>query len=54
MTRFLAAQLAGSHAYSIEAAIRDFDYHPAVSMEEGLRRLQPDLDRLAAENTSGK
>jgi nucleoside-diphosphate-sugar epimerase len=54
MTRFLAAQLAGSHSYCIEAAARDFDYHPAVSIEEGLRRLQPDLDRLAAESIAGQ
>jgi len=48
MTRFVAAQLAGSHSYSIAAAQRDFGYCPLVTMEEGLRRLQPDLDRLAA------
>ncbi|MCA9066201.1 MAG: NAD-dependent epimerase/dehydratase family protein [Planctomycetaceae bacterium] len=46
MTRFVAAQLAGSHSYSIAAAARDFGYSPAVSIEEGLRRLQPDLDAL--------
>jgi nucleoside-diphosphate-sugar epimerase len=46
MTRFVAAQLAGSHSYSIEAARRDFGYSPMIWIEEGLRRLQPDLDRL--------
>lgn len=46
MTRFVAAQLAGSHSYSIAAAERDFGYHPLFSVEEGLNRLQPDLDRL--------
>lgn len=46
MTRFIAAQLAGSHSYSTAAAERDFGYRPLCSMEEGLRRLQPDLDRL--------
>lgn len=46
MTRFVAAQLAGSHSYSIEAARRDFGYSPLITIEEGLRRLQPDLDRL--------
>lgn len=46
MTRFIAAQLAGSHSYSIAAAERDFGYRPLCSTEEGLRRLQPDLDRL--------
>jgi nucleoside-diphosphate-sugar epimerase len=48
MTRFVAAQLAGSHAYSIAAAVRDFGYQTHVTMEEGLKRLQPDLDRIAA------
>lgn len=46
MTRFVAAQLAGSHSYSIQAARRDFGYDPKVSLQEGLRRLQPDLERL--------
>ena len=44
MTRFVAAQLSGSHSYSIGAAQRDFGYRPLVTMEEGLRRMQPDLD----------
>lgn len=47
LTRFVAAQLAGSHSYSIAAAVRDFGYTPLVSLQEGLRRLQPDLERLA-------
>ncbi len=46
MTRFVAAQLAGSHSYSIAAAERDFSYRPLVTVEEGLRRMQPDLERL--------
>ena len=46
MTRFVAAQLSGSHSYSIEAARRDFGYTPLVSVDEGLRRMQPDLDAL--------
>jgi nucleoside-diphosphate-sugar epimerase len=46
MTRFIAAQLAGSHSYSVVAAERDFGYRPLYTTEEGLRRLQPDLDRL--------
>lgn len=49
MTRFVAAQLAGSHAYSIAAAIRDFGYCTHVTMDEGLNRLQPDLDRIASQ-----
>jgi nucleoside-diphosphate-sugar epimerase len=47
MTRFVAAQLSGSHSYRITAAERDFGYRPLVTVEEGLRRMQPDLDRLA-------
>lgn len=39
MTRFLAAQLAKSHYFSIERARRDFGYAPIVSTEEGMRRL---------------
>jgi nucleoside-diphosphate-sugar epimerase len=46
MTRFVAAQLAGSHSYSIQAAQRDFGYQPLVSMEQGLQRLQPELPRM--------
>jgi nucleoside-diphosphate-sugar epimerase len=48
MTRFVAAQLAGSHSYSIAAAQRDFNFTPLVSMQEGLARLQPDLERFAS------
>ncbi len=44
MTRFVAAQLSGSHSYSVMAAQRDFGYKPLVSVDEGLRRMQPDLD----------
>lgn len=46
MTRFLAAQLSQSHSYSIAAAIRDFGYHPLVTVEEGLRRIEPELQEL--------
>jgi 2-alkyl-3-oxoalkanoate reductase len=47
MTRFLAQQLSGSHSYQIGRARRDFGYHPLVSVEEGMRRLEPELKRLA-------
>ncbi len=43
MTRFLAAQLAGTHWYRIDNAARDFGYRPLVSMDEGLRRMEPEL-----------
>ena len=39
MTRFIARQLATAHWYDITAAKEDLGYVPAVSMEEGLRRL---------------
>jgi len=47
MTRFLSSQLSGSHYYDISRARRDFGYAPLVSFEEGMRRLEPDLRRLA-------
>lgn len=43
MTRFVAAQLSGSHSYSVRAAQRDFDYQPLVTMATGLERLQVEL-----------
>ena len=39
MTRFVARQLSTAHWFDISAARRDFGYEPAVSTEEGLRRL---------------
>lgn len=49
MTRFLASQLSSSHYYSIAAAGRDFGFTPPVSTAEGLRRLEPELRKTAAE-----
>ena len=46
MTRFLAGQLASSHSYSIDKAVRDFGYTPKVSVEEGLSRIEPELKEL--------
>ena len=43
LTRFVVEQLSTSHWYDISAAKRDFGYAPAVSVEEGLRRLKPSL-----------
>lgn len=48
ITRFLAAQLGSDHWYSIEKARRDFGYRPLVSVEEGLRRLEPELRSLGS------
>ncbi|MFH0982894.1 MAG: NAD-dependent epimerase/dehydratase family protein [Planctomycetota bacterium] len=44
MTRFLAAQLAKSHFFSIAAATQDFGYVPRVSTEEGVKRLITSLE----------
>jgi nucleoside-diphosphate-sugar epimerase len=49
MTRFLSQQLSGTHVYDTGKALRDFGYQPIVSVAEGLRRLEPELKRLAAE-----
>jgi nucleoside-diphosphate-sugar epimerase len=49
MTRFLAAQLGTSHWFDISAARRDLGYAPAVSTEEGMRRLGEWLVRSKAE-----
>lgn len=43
MTRFVAAQLSTSHYFNIENAKRELDYHPRVSMAEGLQRLGEEL-----------
>lgn len=43
MTRFVAAQLAGSHSYSISAAERDFGFQPIVSVEQGMQKLADDI-----------
>ena len=43
MTRFVAAQLAGSHSYSIAAAMKDFGYRPIRTPQQGLQRLAEEL-----------
>ncbi len=53
MNRFVAAQLAVSHSYCVAAAECDFGFRPIVSMEEGLLRMQPDLNRLAGNSRRG-
>jgi len=40
MTRFVAHELASAHWFSIEAARRDFDYQPEITIDEGLERLR--------------
>jgi nucleoside-diphosphate-sugar epimerase len=39
MTRFVARELATAHWFDLSAARRDLNYHPRVSIDEGLRRL---------------
>ncbi len=39
MTRFLALQLGCSHYYSHAKALRDFDYRPTISIDEGKKKL---------------
>ncbi|MFM7317746.1 MAG: NAD-dependent epimerase/dehydratase family protein, partial [bacterium] len=41
MTRFVASQLASSHWFSLENARRDLGFIPAISFEEGLKKLAP-------------
>ena len=43
MTRFLAAQMGRSHYFDIGRARRDLGYEPAVSKDEGMRRLGDSL-----------
>lgn len=43
MTRFVARQLATAHWYDPRAAREDLGYVPAVSMQEGMRRLAQDF-----------
>jgi nucleoside-diphosphate-sugar epimerase len=45
MTRFVARQLATAHWFDISGAKRDLGYQPAVSMDEGMRRLAEWLGR---------
>lgn len=46
MTRFLASQLSRSHWYRVDKARRDFGFASVVTVEEGLRRLKPELQKL--------
>ncbi len=40
MTRFVARELATAHWFDLNAARRDFGYHPQVSIKEGMERLR--------------
>jgi 2-alkyl-3-oxoalkanoate reductase len=43
VTRFSVEQLATAHWFDTRAAARDFGYLPAISIDEGLRRLSASL-----------
>lgn len=43
MTRFVARQLSTAHWFDISAARRELGYEPAISTEEGMRRLAESL-----------
>ena len=44
MTRFVAKQLSTCHWYDLSAAMKDLRYRPAVSIDEGMRRLKISLE----------
>ncbi|MCA9042233.1 MAG: NAD-dependent epimerase/dehydratase family protein [Planctomycetaceae bacterium] len=48
MTRFVASQLSQTHYYSIEKAIRDFNYQPIVELAAGKQKWRADLEQYAA------
>lgn len=43
MTRFVASQLATSHVYSVKNAVNDFDFHPIISIEQGMQKMEADF-----------
>ncbi len=53
LTRFLAGQLSNTYAFSSARAEQDFGYTPLVSVAEGMRRLEPELRRLAHRDACG-
>ena len=48
MTRFVARELATAHWFDITAARTEFGYEPAISIKEGLQRLEAWLHERAA------
>ena len=43
LTRFVARQLSTAHWFDISAARRDLGYAPAISLDEGMKRLAESL-----------
>lgn len=52
MTRFVASQLATSHVYSVQNAITDFGFHPIISVEDGMKKMQTDFTKHGSSVTS--
>jgi nucleoside-diphosphate-sugar epimerase len=50
ITRFMVRELATSHWFDLTAARRDLGYEPAISIDEGLRRLERALSGNSAGN----
>ena len=53
MTRFVASQLSQSHYYDITAARNDFGFAPFISIDEGMQRMQEDLQLWASSPPHG-
>ena len=45
LTRFVAKQLMTAHWFNIDAAKHDLNYQPTVTIAEGLKRLERDLEK---------
>ncbi len=52
LTRFLVRQLSTTHWFKIDAARRDLDYEPRVTIAEGMLRLRDHLRRASANHGS--
>jgi 2-alkyl-3-oxoalkanoate reductase len=52
LTRFVAREMATAHWFDISAARRDLGYEPAISIDEGLRRLEAYLQAGATRLTA--
>jgi nucleoside-diphosphate-sugar epimerase len=53
LTRFVARELATSHWFDISAARRDLGFEPAISIDEGLRRLRDSFKKHGEPGAAG-